>query len=142
MITTFTPLQSFAGGMLIGLAATLLLLLHGRIAGITGIITGALPPARSDWPWRAAFLVGMLASPLAYFAVTDSSIVLQTDARPLLLLVSGAIVGCGVYVGNGCPSGHGICGLARFSTRSFVAVLTFMAAAVVTVFISRHVIGG
>ncbi len=142
MMTTFTPLQSFAGGMLIGLAATLLMLLNGRIAGITGIISGILPPPARDWPWRAAFLAGMILSPVLYIAATGSSVPLQIDARPLTLLVSGALVGVGVFHGSGCTSGHGICGLARFSVRSLAAVATFMVTAAVTVFLTRHVIGG
>jgi uncharacterized protein len=146
MPTDFTPLQSLFGGMLIGLAATLLMLLHGRIAGITGIIAGLLPPYGAEanagnlW-WRAAFVAGLVASPLAYAAIFKAPIALQVAGSPMLLAVSGAIVGVGVSYGAGCPSGHGVCGLARFSARSFAATLMFMASAAVTVFVVRHVLG-
>jgi uncharacterized protein len=140
-------LQSLAGGMLIGLAATLLMLLHGRIAGVTGIIAGLLPPYTAstdsrDLGWRAAFVAGLIASPLLYAVAFKAPVVVQVAGSPLLLAVSGAIVGIGVTYGAGCPSGHGVCGLARFSARSLAAVATFMGAAAATVFITRHVLGG
>jgi uncharacterized protein len=140
MLTTFTPLQSLLGGALIGLSATLLMLLHGRIAGITGIVSGLLPPLARDWQWRAAFVAGLIAAPLVYGALINQSVAVDVAASPLVLLVSGAIVGIGVSYGAGCPSGHGICGLARFSPRSLTAVLTFMTTAAVTVFVMRHVL--
>jgi uncharacterized membrane protein YedE/YeeE len=142
-MTEFTPVQSLLGGMLIGLAAVLLMAVHGRIAGVTGILSGLLPPAIApDWLWRAAFLVGMVASPLLYRQITGAPPVIDAAAGDVLLLASGAIVGIGVTFGSGCTSGHGICGLARLSGRSIVATLTFMAATAMTVFIVRHVIGG
>lgn len=142
-ITEFTPLQSLAGGMLIGLAASLLMLFHGRIAGITGIISGILPPrVAQDWPWRAAFLAGMVASPLLYVLVFRMPISFNPVGSPLMLLISGAIVGLGVSYGGGCTSGHGICGLSRLSARSAVATLTFMISTALTVFLVRHVLGG
>ena len=142
-MTEFTPLQSLAGGALIGLAAVLLMAVHGRIAGITGILSGLLPPAPApDWFWRAAFLGGMIASPLLYAALIGGPVALQIEGSGGLLLLSGIIVGIGVTYGSGCTSGHGVCGLARLSPRSVVAVATFMASAAATVFIVRHVIGG
>ena len=133
-VTEFSPLQALAGGMLIGLAATLLMLLNGRIAGITGILAGLLqPPGSQEWAWRAAFIAGMVAAPL---------VVTGFFHLPLGMLVSGLIVGIGVTFGGGCTSGHGICGLSRFSTRSLVATLVFMASTAVTVFVVRHVVGG
>ena len=141
MATTFTPLQSLFGGAMIGLAATLLMLLHGRIAGITGIVAGLLPPLSRDWQWRAAFVAGMIAAPLLYFALIGHPIAITVTGSPVLLLFSGAIVGIGVTFGSGCTSGHGICGLARFSQRSAAATLTFMATCAATVFIVRHVLG-
>ncbi len=140
MITTFTPLQSLLGGALIGLAASLLMLLHGRIAGITGILSGVLPPVAQDWRWRAAFLIGMISAPLLYSLLTSQAVALQIAASPVLLLVSGAIVGIGVSYGAGCPSGHGICGMARLSVRSYAAVGIFMLTAAATVFVVRHVL--
>ena len=140
MITTFTPLQSLIGGALLGLAATLLMLLHGRIAGVTGIIRGVLPPVARDWQWRAAFLVGMVAAPMLYALLIGQRIVIDVATAPTMLLASGAIVGLGVSYGAGCPSGHGICGLARLSPRSLAAVATFMATAAATVFATRHLL--
>jgi uncharacterized membrane protein YedE/YeeE len=142
-MTEFTPIQSFAGGLLIGLAAVLLMVLNGRIAGMTGIISGLLPPViSSDWDWRAAFLTGAVISPLFYLLAIGGLPALQVDASPALLLASGMIVGVGVTFGSGCTSGHGVCGLARLSPRSVAAVLTFMASAGATVFVVRHVLGG
>lgn len=142
-VTEFTPLQSLAGGMLIGLAATLLMLLNGRIAGITGILAGLLPPAGvQERVWRAAFLAGMVASPLLVVGLFRVPITYQTVTTPLGMMVSGLIVGIGVTFGSGCTSGHGICGLSRFSVRSLVAVLVFMGSTAVTVYVVRHVLGG
>ncbi len=140
-MTDFTPFQSLFGGVLIGLSAVLLMALHGRIAGMTGILTGILPPVASDWRWRAAFLVGAIAAPLLY-SLAGGAVPFSVPVATPALVVGGLLVGIGVHFGNGCPSGHGICGLARFSPRSLAAVATFMAAAFVTVYVVRHVIGG
>jgi uncharacterized membrane protein YedE/YeeE len=139
-MTDFTPLQSLFGGALIGLSAVLLMALHGRIAGMTGILSGVIPPLAPDWLWRAAFLAGAILAPLAYLAL-GGSIAFNVPVSTGALVVGGLIVGVGVNFGNGCPSGHGICGLARLSPRSLVAVLTFMATAFVTVFVTRHLLG-
>jgi uncharacterized protein len=142
-MTEFTPLQSLLGGALIGTAAALLMALHGRIAGITGILGGLLPPgAAKDWGWRLAFLGGMVAAPLAYRIFAKVPLEFSSTASAPALLIGGLLVGIGVTYGAGCTSGHGVCGLARFSVRSLIAVQTFMATAVITVFISRHVLGG
>lgn len=142
-MTSFTPMASLIGGALIGVAAVLLMALHGRIAGLTGILSGLLPPTPApDWAWRLAFLAGMVAAPAVYGGITGQPIDIEVAATPTLLLVSGLIVGVGVTYSSGCTSGHGVCGLARGSGRSVVAVLTFMATAALTVFITRHVIGG
>lgn len=141
-MTPFTPLESFVGGLMIGTAAVMLMAFHGRVAGVTGIVGGLLPPApASDWPWRAAFVAGMLASPTVFNLVTGRPVAIDIPASPGLLVLSGLIVGIGVTYGSGCPSGHGVCGLARFSARSLVATLTFMATAFATVLISRHLLG-
>ena len=140
-MTTFTPLQSLTGGAMIGLAAVMLMALHGRIAGITGILAGLLPPAQApDWVWRAAFLAGMVLAPLVYSAASGTVVPLQVAGSPALLLVAGVIVGVGVTYASGCTSGHGVCGLARQSPRSLAAMVTFMATAGLTVFLVRHVI--
>ncbi len=142
-MATFTPLPSLLGGALIGAAAVLLMAFHGRIAGITGILSGLLPPALApDWSWRLAFLAGMVASPLLYLLVTGTPATIAVAASNPMLVVSGIIVGVGVTYGSGCTSGHGICGLARLSGRSVVATLTFMATTALTVFVVRHVAGG
>ncbi|WP_434722397.1 YeeE/YedE family protein [Mesorhizobium sp. RIZ17] len=140
-MTDFTPLQSLLGGALIGLSAVLLMALHGRIAGMTGILTGVIPPLSADWQWRAMFLAGAIAAPLL-LALAGKQIPFSVPVPTTALVVGGFLVGIGVHFGGGCPSGYGICGIARLSPRSFVAVATFMATAFVTVFIIRHVMGG
>jgi uncharacterized protein len=139
METTFTPLASAVGGMLIGLSALLLMLLNGRIAGLSGIVGGLLPPWPGDWRWQLAFLAGAVLGPLFYMALTGP-VGFAVPASPLALVLGGIVVGIGVTVGNGCPSGHGICGVGRLSVRSVVATATFMAAALVSVFVIRHVL--
>lgn len=142
-MTEFTPIESLLGGGLIGLATVLLMGLHGRIAGITGILSGLLPPAPApDWAWRAAFIAGMIGAPALYGMIAGSPVTIQVETPAGLLLLSGAIVGIGVTYGSGCTSGHGVCGLARLSPRSLAATLTFMAATAATVFLMRHVVGG
>ena len=140
-MTDFTPIQSLIGGMMIGLSAVFLMALHGRVAGMTGILTGIIPPAAPDWPWRAAFLAGAVVAPVIYLAA-GGVIPFDVPVSTAALVLGGLLVGIGVHFGNGCPSGHGICGLARLSPRSLAAVLTFMLTAFVTVFVVRHVIGG
>ena len=140
-MTDFTPIQSLIGGMMIGLSAVLLMALHGRVAGMTDILTGIIPPAAPDWPWRAAFLAGAVVAPVIYLAA-GGAIPFEVPVSTAALVIGGLLVGIGVHFGNGCPSGHGICGLARLSPRSLAAVLTFMLTAIVTVFVVRHVIGG
>jgi uncharacterized membrane protein YedE/YeeE len=140
-MTEFTPIQSLIGGILIGLSAVFLMALHGRVAGMTGILTGVIPPAAADWPWRAAFLAGAILAPVIYLA-SGGVIPFEVPVTTGALVLGGLLVGIGVHFGNGCPSGHGVCGLARFSPRSLAAVLTFMLTAFATVFVVRHVIGG
>jgi uncharacterized membrane protein YedE/YeeE len=138
-MTDFTPWQSLFGGALIGLSAVLLMALHGRIAGMTGILSGVVPPLAPDWQWRAAFLLGAVLAPLVYIA--GGTIAFSVPVSTLALAAGGVIVGIGVSFGNGCPSGHGICGISRLSPRSLVAVPVFMATAFVTVFVTRHFLG-
>mgnify|MGYP001555884409 FL=1 len=143
METPFTPGASLLGGVLIGFASVLLMLLHGRIAGITGILTGLLSPASlQDWIWRAAMIAGMATAPLAMLAATGSMPAIQVPVTTAALFFGGVIVGVGAILGGGCTSGHGVCGLARLSLRSVVATLTFMATTAATVFFIRHLIGG
>ena len=137
----FTPWMSLAGGMLIGLAATLFILLEGRIAGISGILGGLLHPARSEIGWRLAFLAGLFVAPLVYVAVGGALPPVELDASLPLLIVAVLIVGFGTRLGAGCTSGHGVCGIGRGSRRSLAATAVFMATAIATVFITRHLIG-
>jgi uncharacterized membrane protein YedE/YeeE len=139
-MTDFTPWQSLFGGALIGLSAVLLMALHGRIAGITGIVSGVIPPLASDWQWRAAFLVGAIVAPLLLI-LAGGQIAFSVPVSTAAMILGGELVGIGVHFGNGCPSGHGICGIARLSPRSVVAVLVFMATAFVTVYVTHHVLG-
>jgi len=143
METTFTPIASTIGGLLIGSASVLLMLTLGRIMGATGILAGLFTPAsRDDFLWRAAMLAGMMTGPLVYLVLTGSLPAVEIPVSTPVLLIGGFIVGIGVTFGSGCTSGHGICGMARLSPRSIAATLTFMAATAVTVYVMRHVIGG
>ena len=138
--TNFTPLPSLAGGLLIGLAAVMLLFFNGRIAGISGILGGLLKPVRGDVTWRIAFVTGLVLSRLA-FAVAAPSPEVQIEASYPMLLVAGLLVGIGTRFGSGCTSGHGICGLSRRSPRSVMATIAFMFAGFITVYFARHLIG-
>ena len=138
--TEFTPWASLFGGMLIGVSAVMVMVLFGRIAGIAGISRGALGMSGAgDWQWRLAFIAGLVAAPLLVSTVSGG--VEQTVPSNLpMMALAGLLVGGGTALGSGCTSGHGVCGLARLSTRSLVAVLTFMGFASATVFVLRHVL--
>ncbi|MEB8385788.1 YeeE/YedE family protein [Rhodobacteraceae bacterium KMM 6894] len=142
MDTVFTPWQSLAGGALIGLAATLLMLSLGRVFGATGILSGLMSagPAQ-DRTWRLALLAGMISGPVALLALTGQMPVVQVPGSVWMLVIGGLLVGVGVTFGSGCTSGHGVCGLARLSPRSMVAVATFMITTAATVYVLRHVVG-
>ena len=135
----FTPWTSLAGGVLIGTAAAMLLLLNGKVAGISGIVGGLLRPGAGNIGWRVAFIAGLLVAPLLYQLATPLPAV-QIDADTGLLVAAGLLVGVGTRYGSGCTSGHGVCGLSRLSPRSLVATAAFMAAGFVTVFIVRHLL--
>ncbi|SEN18171.1 hypothetical protein SAMN04488003_110101 [Loktanella fryxellensis] len=142
METAFTPLQSLGGGVVIGLAAVLLMGLHGRIFGATGILTGIVAPAsRPDFTWRAVLLAGMVSGPLLVLALTGAMPAVDVPVSTAMLIVGGLLVGVGVTFSSGCTSGHGVCGLARLSPRSAASVATFMLATAATVYVIRHVIG-
>jgi uncharacterized membrane protein YedE/YeeE len=130
------------GGILLGLASAIFILLNGRILGISGILGGLIPPKRNDTIWRLAFLAGLFSSPWIYQALAPASLLTapRIDAGVLLLIVAGLLVGFGTRYGSGCTSGHGVCGLARLSPRSLIATLTFMAAGFAVVFIARHLL--
>ena len=141
--TAFTPLTSLSGGILIGVASTLLMLTLGRVMGATGILVGLIQPATSrDFAWRAALLAGMVTGPALVWLVSGEMPAIEVPISTAALVIGGLIVGVGVSFGSGCASGHGVCGMARLSPRSIVATLTFMAASFATVYVIRHVIGG
>jgi len=141
-MANFTPVSAAIGGALIGLSAVLLMLLNGRIAGITGIAAGIFDPVSSDRGWRLTFLVGLIAAPLSAFLLGFSLPVVQMPASYITIGVAGLLVGFGTRLSNGCTSGHGVCGIARLSPRSLVATGIFMLAAIAVVAVTRHVIGG
>lgn len=134
-------LMAAVGGVLIGASAVLLMALTGRIAGISGIIGGLLPPKPADdRSWRLAMIAGLIVAPMLLRAVTGGNPIGAPTVGLAVLIPAGLLVGIGTALGGGCTSGHGICGIARVSTRSIAAVATFMAAAVATVFVLRHVL--
>ena len=138
----FTPIASTVGGALIGLSAAVLLLTNGKIAGISGIAGGLLaPPVKGDAAWRIAFMIGLMVVGTIGATLFPSAI--TTLSRPTgTLIAAGILVGLGTRVGNGCTSGHGVCGMGRGSRRSIVATLVFMTTAGLTVFVTRHLMGG
>ncbi len=139
---SFTPGSALAGGMMIGLAAALLLAGSGRIAGVSGILSGLLRKTGFRESWRWCFLLGLIASPWLYQAVSRHyPVVIVTGDTPLLI-VSGIMVGLGTRYGSGCTSGHGICGLSQLSLRSLVATACFMAAGFFMVYLTRHLLTG
>lgn len=135
----FTPYASLAGGLLIGAAAAMFVLLNGRIAGISGVLGGLLRPVKGDVSWRLAFVLGLVASPAAY-ALLASVPTPHIDAGWGALVLAGLLVGVGTRYGSGCTSGHGVCGLSRLSPRSLVATAAFMGAGFATVFVVRHLL--
>jgi uncharacterized protein len=140
-MANFTPFSALSGGVLIGLAAFLLLAGIGRIAGVSGIVSGALAWPRGDLGWRLAFLGGLPAGAALFYWIFGGAPVGRTHFPVALLAVAGLLVGFGTTLGSGCTSGHGVCGIARFSTRSLVATLVFLTAGIVTAVVVRHVFG-
>ena len=139
-MTEFTPLASLIGGIVLGVASVLLMATHGRIAGISGIAVRMFPPfLDNSHLGRIAFIAGLVAAPAAYAVANDGWAPMTIAGDPLMMVAAGLPVGFGSVWGNGCTSGHGICGLSRLSVRSLAAVATFMLTAMITVFIIRHV---
>ncbi len=136
----FTPVSGLIGGLLIGLAATMLLLLNGRLSGISGIVGGLLAPKSSDAGWRVVFVAGLLLGALIYMLATGGALAVTMQASLPVLVVAGLLVGFGTRLGSGCTSGHGVCGIARLSRRSIVATSVFFVVAMLTVFLTHHVI--
>jgi len=141
-MTEFTPFASLIGGAMIGLSSVLLMAWEGRIAGISGIAGRLLPPYRdSAFPSRFGFVIGLVIAPLIYLATLGGPVEHTVSSNVPLMIAAGAIVGFGSVWGYGCTSGHGVCGLSRLSARSMIATGTFMAVAILTVFVTRHLVG-
>lgn len=140
-MANFTPLTGLIGGALIGLAAALFVLVNGRIAGISGVLGGALGAPRNDLGWRVTFLAGLVAGPLMVAAVRGALPQITLQASLPMLIVAGLLVGFGTRLGSGCTSGHGVCGIARGAPRSIWATVAFFTTAAATVFVVRYVLG-
>jgi uncharacterized membrane protein YedE/YeeE len=140
-LENFTPVSALLGGALIGLSVSLLLLLNGRMAGISGIMNGVFSAPKKEEMWRAIFLVGLVLGAVIFQFITNDSLQLRENYPVLLMIVGGFLVGFGTRMGSGCTSGHGICGIANFSVRSITATITFMASGGMTVYILRHLLG-
>ena len=138
--SVFTPWSSLAGGVLIGIATAMFILLNGRIAGISGVLGGLLKPVKGDVAWRLAFVLGLVGAPLAYLLFNNVPS-LQIDAGYAALVAAGLLVGVGTRYGSGCTSGHGVSGLSRLSPRSLAATASFMGAGFLTVYVARHLFG-
>lgn len=136
------PSSALVGGILIGIAAVVLLLFNGRIMGVTGIARGVIEPQRREWLWRVLFLAGLMTGPLLYGALMHRAVTIDLTASLPALIIGGFLVGLGTCAANGCTSGHGVCGLGHFSRRSVVVTVTFMITAALTVFLTHHVLGG
>ncbi len=131
-------LLALLGGAMIGFAAVLLMAAHGNIMGVSGIVNRLLPPIAVDWQWRALFVLGTVLSPVVAMLISGQFPEITITKNPAVLLIGGLIVGVGTVTGNGCTSGHGVCGLSRHSTRSLVATIVFMLSAIATVYVVRH----
>jgi uncharacterized membrane protein YedE/YeeE len=138
----FEPLRALLGGALLGVGLVMVLLASGRVAGVSGVLGALVPPRSGDWAWRLAFLMGLLAGGVAVRAVVPEVMVFSLDRSAPALVVAGLLVGYGSRLGNGCTSGHGVCGLARLSPRSLLATAVFIATGAVTVFVVNHFEGG
>ena len=138
----FTPVSALLGGLLIGGAAVVLMAFSGRIAGISGIVGGLLAPRTGEVAWRVLFVAGLLAGAWLAGPLLGAPVPAGPAAGPVVIVAAGLLVGVGTRLGGGCTSGHGVCGLARLSTRSLAATALFMAAGMATVYVARHLLGG
>lgn len=141
-MANFTPISAAIGGALIGLSAVLLMVLNGRIAGITGVFAGLIDPLSTDRAWRATFVAGLIAAPFSALLLGYTIPIPHMPTSFITITAAGLLVGFGTRLSNGCTSGHGICGIARLSPRSIAATLVFMGAAIIVVALTHHVIGG
>jgi hypothetical protein len=138
---SFTPIPSLFGGIILGIAAALYVLLHGRILGISGIVSGLLHPKATDTAWRLSLVLGLISAPFLATLFLGIFPIVEIDSSWLAIVIAGVLVGFGAQYGSGCTSGHGICGLSRLSPRSLIATVAFMSAGFVMVFVIRHLIG-
>ena len=140
--THFTPWASLTGGIVLGVASALFILINGRILGISGILGGLLPPKLGDTSWRIAFLLGLFVAPTVFHALVPVEYIIapRIEAAEWMVVVAGLLVGIGTRYASGCTSGHGVCGLSRLSPRSLVATASFMSAGFMTVYVVRHLI--
>jgi len=138
--THFTPFASLGGGIILGVASAIFILVNGRILGISGIVGGLLPPKVGDTTWRIAFVLGLFAAPTVFHAVVPAEYITtpRIDATDMMVVVAGLLVGIGTRYASGCTSGHGVCGLSRLSPRSLVATASFMGAGFAMVYVMRH----
>ena len=136
----FTPFVSLTGGIILGIASAIFILVNGRILGISGIVGGLFPPKMGDTFWRISFLLGFAAAPTVFHAVVPAQYITapRIDATDLMVVIAGLLVGVGTRYASGCTSGHGVCGLSRLSPRSLVATASFMGAGFITVYVMRH----
>ena len=138
----FTPFSSLLGGVLIGLSAAAMLLFNGKIAGISGIVGGLLSPTRNDTLWRVVFVAGLISGGLLMAQVSPHALTMDVPRSAPALIIAGMLVGFGTRLGNGCTSGHGVCGMGRGSIRSIVATAVFMLTGMATVYVLNHILGG
>ena len=138
--THFTPFASLTGGIILGVASAIFILINGRILGISGILGGLLPPKAGDTTWRIAFMLGLFAAPTVFHAVVPAQFITapRIDATDWMVVTAGLLVGIGTRYASGCTSGHGVCGLSRLSPRSLLATMSFMGAGFVMVYVMRH----
>ena len=137
----FSPGPAFLGGILLGVSAALYVILHGRILGISGIVSGLLSPKEGDIHWRLSLVLGLLSAPFLGSLIFDLHTTSVIDADWIAIVIAGLLVGFGASYGSGCTSGHGVCGLSRLSPRSLVATISFMSAGFLMVFVIRHMLG-
>ncbi len=140
-LENFTPISALLGGALIGVSVSLLLLLNGRMAGISGIMNGLFSSPKKEELWRGLFLIGLIIGAVLFQWISHDSLPLRQNYPLWLIIVGGFFVGMGTRMGSGCTSGHGICGIANFSRRSIVATIIFMLSGMLTVFIVKHIMG-
>jgi len=138
----FTPIASLIGGILIGVSASAMLFFNGKIAGISGIVAGLLSPMNKENLWRATFVAGLLTGGFILGFVSPEAFTINIARSGVTFAIAGLLIGFGARIGNGCTSGHGVCGVSRFSVRSIIATATFVAIGALAVYVGNHLLGG